>query len=155
MPIPHSIEPIPCRIQVMSDDETFRLDGGDKALSLFVRDRYGHPADLVAWFNDRPGEWWLRKGDETPVLGARQLAGSEMTAAPLPIYPTPLAWLEAGGDGICILDWDMKLAWLFDGLTLDVGHLQLHVAQALAERLRTNFRSFEPRIVGLKEDERE
>ncbi len=137
-------------IRVMPDGQHFRLDGEDRATLLTVRGRGGYPIDLVAWLDGAPGHWWLHEGDETPILGARQLAGAEMTAAPLPIYPTPLAWVEAGGDGVCVLDWDMDLGGLFDGLTLDVGHHQAGVARALAERLRTNFRTHEPNIVGLE-----
>jgi len=140
---------IPCRIQVMPDDQTFHLDGGSPASSLIVRDRRGLPADLVAWLGDQPGNWWLREGDETPILGARQLAGAEMTAAPLPIYPTPAAWVASGGDGVVVLSWGANLIHLFDGLTLDVGHLPLDVALQLANRLRSNFQAHEPQIIGL------
>ena len=137
-------------IRVMPDGQHIRLDGKAAATVMLVRDRHGYPADLVAWLESEPGYWWLREGDETPIVGARQLAGAEMTSAALPIYPTPATWLEAGGDGVCVLDWDMDLAGLFDALTLDVGHLQAGVARALAERLRTNFRTHEPNIVGLE-----
>ena len=134
-------------IRVMPDGQHFRLDGKAAATIMLVRDRHGYPADLVAWLEGEPGHWWLREGDETPIVGARQLAGAEMTAAPLPIHPTPATWLESGGDGVCVLDWDMNLAGLFDGLTLDVGHLRADVARALAGRLRTNFRTHEPKII--------
>ncbi len=72
-----------------------------------------------------------------------------MTAAPLPIYPTPSTWLEAGGDGVCVIDWDMNLLHLFDGLDLDVGQLQLATARRLAQRLQDNFRDHWPKIAGL------
>ena len=119
-------------IRVMPDRQHFLLDGEDLAALIPVRDRYGYPVDLVAWIEGEPEHWWLREGDETPILGARQLAGAEMTAAPLPIYPTPANWAASGGDGVCVLDWDMDLVGVFDGLTLDVGHLPMEVAEALA-----------------------
>jgi hypothetical protein len=142
-------------IQVLPDGQRFCLDGDDPALVLIIRDRYDLPADLVAWKEGDQGTWWLREGNEVLILGARQLAGAEMTAAPLPIYPTPDAWTSAEGDGVCVLDWDQDLAWLFQGLTLDVGHLDPGVAQALAKRLRENFHTHEPKIVGLEDSEHE
>ncbi len=145
------IEPMDCRIRVSPDGCTFYLGGDDKSSSLFVRDRRGLPVDLVAWREDAPGEWWMREGDETPILGAGQLAGAEWVGFPLSIYPTPAAWAASGGDGVSVIDWDMNLLHLFDALTLDVGHLRADVARALAGRLRTNFRTHEPKIVGLVE----
>jgi len=127
----------------------FRLGGDQDALSLIVRDRHGLPEDIVAWFNDRPGDWFLHDGDKIPILGAKQLAGAEYAGFPLPIYPTPLAWAEAEGDGVVILSWGVNLIHLFDGLTLDVGHLPPATALELGQRLRDNFRSYEPAIIGL------
>ena len=141
------IEPMDCRIRVSPDGRTFNLGGDDKAASLFLRDRRGLPVDLVAWREDAPGEWWMREGDETPIVGARQLAGAEWVGFPLSIYPTPAAWAASGGDGVCVIDWDMNLLHLFDGLDLDVGHLQLATARSLAQRLRDNFREYEPKII--------
>ena len=144
------IEPMDCRIRVFPDGRTFNLGGDDKSSSLFLRDRRGLPVDLVAWREDAPGEWWMREGDETPILGAGQLAGAEWVGFPLSIYPTPAAWAASGGDGVCVIDWDMNLLHLFDGLDLDVGQLQLATARRLAQRLQDNFRDHWPKIVGLE-----
>ena len=64
------VEPMDCRIRVSPGGCAFSLGGDDKSSSLFVRDRHGLPVDLVAWLIDEPGEWWMREGDETPILGA-------------------------------------------------------------------------------------
>ena len=123
--------------------------GGDTpALSLLVRDRTGLPADLVAWKEHNPGEWWLHDG-ETPLLGARQLAGAEMTAAPLLIFPTPESWFEDGGDGVSIIDWGTDLGRLFECVDLDLSHLLIPIASELALRLRENFKAWQPRLLGV------
>ena len=146
--IPSGINPMHCLIQVI-DALHFRLGGEDRALSLFVRDRNGAPADLVAWQENKPGEWWLREGDEVPILGAGQLAGAKIMPIPIPIYATPADWAKAAGDGVCILDWGINLRHLFDGVDLDITHLLPGQRKALAERLRDNFKSSEPKIIGL------
>ncbi len=137
-------------IRVMPDGQHFRLDGKAAATIMLVRDRGGYPADLVAWLIDEPDQWWLHEGDETPIVGAGQLAGAEWVGFPLSIYPTPAAWAASGGDGVCVIDWDMNLLHLFDGLDLDVGQLQLATARRLAQRLQDNFRDHWPKIVGLE-----
>ena len=56
------------------DDGTYVVDPHGKLAALVpVRDRYGELVDLVAWFPDNPSAWWLRYGDECPVLGSRAL----------------------------------------------------------------------------------
>ncbi len=142
------IEPMDCRIQVSSDGRTFNLGGDDKSSSLFVRDRRGLPVDQVVWLAGEPNHWWMLEGDAPPILGASQLAGAERVGFPLSIYPTPATWAASNGDGVCVIDWDMNLLHLFDGLDLDVGHLQLATARSLAQRLRDNFREYEPKIAG-------
>ncbi|MCZ6446751.1 MAG: hypothetical protein O6831_00760 [Alphaproteobacteria bacterium] len=127
----------------------FRLGGDQDALSLTVRDRYGWPEDIVAWLKGQPGKWFLHDGNNIPILGAKQLAGAEYAGFPLTVYPTPLAWAEDEGDGVVILAGGVNLIHLFDGLTLDLGHLPSATALELGQRLRDNFRSYEPAIVGL------
>ncbi len=134
-------------IRVMPDGQHFRLDGKAAATIMLVRDRHGYPADLVAWLESEPEYWWMREGDETPILGASQLVGAEWVGFPLSIYPTPAAWAASGGEGVCVIDWDMNLLHLFDGLDLEVGHLPLGHARRLAQRLRDNFRDHEPKII--------
>ena len=57
-----------------SADGTYRPDAaGEWAAILAVHDRFGELVDLVSWLPENPCRWWLRIGDETPVLGAQAL----------------------------------------------------------------------------------
>lgn len=60
--------------------------------------------DLVAWKPDRPNQWWTRCYSGVP-LGDDQLFTAEYWQKPMMLRATPLNWLRAGGDGVCILDW--------------------------------------------------
>jgi hypothetical protein len=59
--------------------------------------------DLLAWHPCRPDRWRLLTGDAI-ALGEREidLHDSELDG-PLPVFATPLAWLQAGGRGVCLL----------------------------------------------------
>jgi hypothetical protein len=60
----------------------------------------GDIVDLVAWCPEKP-EWWaLRRGSMT-WLGA--IGPQLIDPDPVPIWRTPLAWLQAGGEGLCLL----------------------------------------------------
>ncbi len=58
--------------------------------------------DLIAFMPDSPGRWWRRRG-EVDLLGASNITPWRLS--PLTIHETPLSWLQAGADGICIVDW--------------------------------------------------
>ena len=58
--------------------------------------------DLVAFKLDSPTRWWRRRGD-VDLLGAFNITPWRLS--PLVIHETPLSWLQAGADGICIVDW--------------------------------------------------
>ncbi len=67
-------------------DGTFAPDptgqDGQPMVVLGVKDRYGELVDLVAWHPDAPERWYLRIGDETPILGGRTRSPSpRITAA--------------------------------------------------------------------------
>ncbi len=60
--------------------------------------------DLCAFYLDQPSRWWLRCGTEA-VLGLEALEDAYgRKAAPL-LVGTPLDWLKAGGDAVCIVNW--------------------------------------------------
>lgn len=59
--------------------------------------------DLVAWHPRFPDRWALRRGAAT-WLGA--IPPQVMAPPPVPIRRSPLAWLRAGGTGLCILTGD-------------------------------------------------
>ena len=131
-------------------DGTFAPDptgqGGQPMVILGVKDRYGELADIVAWHPDAPERWYLRIGDETPILGAHALAIAAWYHRPVTLYPTPEAWLYArlrdrDQDAVCVLDWDVDLRPLFE----DVREV-ICTAPGLEPALYHALRSFEPKI---------
>lgn len=56
--------------------------------------------DLIAWQPAQPERWWWR-------VGTGHALGLDLLNDDLPvrIVSSPLAWLAAGGDALCILDW--------------------------------------------------
>lgn len=93
---------------------------------------YGEPIDAIAFRSSRPARWWWRVG-VGGLLGHDILTRSIWPGDELLVVSTPIAWIAAAGDAVCILDWDMpdhEIAPLrdFDGLQCD--------SQLLASRLR-------------------
>ena len=113
---------------------------------LGVKDRHGELVDLVAWYLDAPENWYLRIGDETPVLGAHALALAAYYRRSVTLYPTPEAWLYArlrdrDHAAVCVLDWDVDLRPLFEGVSgVECAHPHLE------DRLYDSLRRFEPKI---------
>jgi hypothetical protein len=60
--------------------------------------------DLVAWYPDNPWHWWTLCYTGVP-LGDDQLYAADYWQNPVMLRATPLDWLRAGGDGVCILNW--------------------------------------------------
>ncbi len=58
--------------------------------------------DLVAFMPDNPSRWWQRRGD-VDLLGASNITPWRLS--PLTIHETPLSWVQAGADGVCIVNW--------------------------------------------------
>lgn len=56
--------------------------------------------DLIAWKTGMPSDWRWRVGHGW-ALGDHLLDDD----LPVPVVATPLDWLKAGGDALCILDW--------------------------------------------------
>ena len=147
--LPAQFQPVRLGVEriVTTTSGTFAPDDhGKLAAVLGVDDRYGELVDLVAWFPDRPSPWWLRHGDDCPILGAAALAQAAWHGEAVKLYSTPEAWLsaqsrEGSGWMVCILDWGVDLAPLFDGVSrvnCDSPELQ--------NRLWRAFRKREPRI---------
>ena len=114
---------------------------GDLAVITPVHDRHDELADLVAWWPDEPETWWLRRGDETPFLGTRNLAMAAYYGDPITLHPTPWDWLLAGRKGVCVLQWSWPLDNLFEG----VGAIECS-SPALRQRLVAALRRWEPRV---------
>ena len=133
---------------VTKPDGTYQPDpAGAWAAILAVHDRFDELVDLVSWFPENPCRWWLRVGDETPVLGAQALAFGVDCGKSIRLWSTPERWLREGdhrdfhhGD-ICILHWAVDLWPLFDG----VSHV-LCENLGLERRLRGKLREWEPEI---------
>ena len=78
--------------------------GGSMALVLPVFDEDEDLVDLVALRTSDPTEWWLRLGFNDLIHGASWLEDAHLTGQPVRHFMTPLAWLAAGGEGVCLLD---------------------------------------------------
>ncbi len=83
--------------------------------------------DLIAFKLDSPTRWWRRRGD-ADLLGAFNITPWRLS--PLVIHETPLSWLQAGADGICIVDWDLDPITRLSG----AGYLEAETP-ALKKRL--------------------
>ncbi len=131
-------------------DGTFAPDptgqDGQPMVILGVKDRYGELVDLVAWHPDVPERWYIRIGDETPILGAHALALAAYYRRSVTLYPSPEAWLYArlrdrDQDAVCVLDWSVDLRPLLEGVSgVECADPQLE------GRLYDSLRNFEPRI---------
>lgn len=60
--------------------------------------------DLVAFYLDQPGRWWVRAGEA--LLGENHLRDRFEDRRPARLVETPLDYLKAAGDAVCVLDWD-------------------------------------------------
>ncbi len=70
--------------------------------------------DLIAFRPGAPTAWASRLGIGA-LLGHDAVEAALWDRAPLMLYSTPLAWLQACGDGTVILDWSQHLLfWLGD-----------------------------------------
>jgi hypothetical protein len=83
--------------------------------------------DLIAFKPDSPERWWRRRG-EVDLLGISNMTPWKLS--PLTIHETPLSWLQAGADGVCIVDWG------FDPIArlVGVGNLEAETP-AIKDRL--------------------
>ena len=128
---------------VTSAGGTYRpVPNGNYAAILPVHDLEGDLVDLVAWFPDSPRRWWLRHRDDCFILGARALEVAAYFNDPIELQGTPQMWARSGGQGACVLRWDVDLSPWFEG----VKRVDCH--PVVAEHLRQNFRAWEPATAG-------
>jgi hypothetical protein len=81
----------------------------------------GNLIDIAAWDERIPDQWRLRTG-EGRWLGA--IPPQYIHPAPVPIRRSPLAWLQGGCTGLCVITRDpadvrMILSHCVGGTTLD------------------------------------
>lgn len=116
-------------------------EAGVEVLVLQVRE-HGTLVDLVAWREDRPKHWRLRTGHGQVVLLGHGNAGWQdawWEGAPLVLHESPAAWLAAGAEGCCILDWRpehvraaLSFIHTFNVATLELGE-RLDAALAIPQ----------------------
>ena len=68
-----------------------------------------HLIDLIAVDAGHPDRFWRRRG-EALVLGAAYLDIAGQEGEPVPVFRSPMSWLQSGGAGVVVLDW----AWVPD-----------------------------------------
>jgi hypothetical protein len=91
----------------------------------------GELVDLIAFRAADPGGWLLRSG-EGWCLGLADGLSSLVWRDAVNLHATPLDWLRAEGDGLCILDWSAAL----DIRQLDVLPHIICADQTTADNLR-------------------
>lgn len=60
--------------------------------------------DLIAWRFEDPARWWYRLGDRPLELNGLAAEMAILDGEALVLHTSPLAWLQAGGQGSCCLD---------------------------------------------------
>ena len=128
------------RISPHSNGTFAPTENGQWAVTLGVDDRDGRLVDFVAYFLIAPATWWLRRR-EIPILGAEKLSQAEFYQQPLRLFETPHDWLEARGDGVCVLSWDVDLLPIFQQVFPIVCQ-----SARLKRRLKSSFNMHQPRI---------
>jgi hypothetical protein len=93
----------------------------------------GEMIDLVAWCANDPEKWWLRIGNGW-AHGETAIANAKFYWKSLKLYSTPLAWLQSGCHGGCILDErtaQLYLVGLAEIVAEDIEH-GVHLRKLLA-----------------------
>ncbi len=129
-------------LRIETQDSGFFEFSADGALAAVARvhDSDHDLADFVAWFLDRPGQWWLRHGD-CAVLGGHELAVAAWGGGVIRLHATPEEWFLGGQHGACVLLWDAPLDDLFAG----VGSIRCD-SPVLRQRIVDALRRWEPRV---------
>ena len=125
---------------------------GRWALTVGVYDRDERLVDFVAYFLDDPSTWFLRRANQTPVLGTRDLAFAADNQQPVNLYSTPNLWLfghrrRSWRSIVCIVDWGADIAPLLDG----VSRVECDTPE-LQKRLRHALRKWEPKITASRQN---
>jgi hypothetical protein len=105
-------------IQPHRDGTYDPLPGGRRAIVLPARPIEGledhDPFDLVAFFPEKPRQWWTRHGVAS-LLNPDAVDRASILREGLRIWRTPLDWLIAKGEGIVILEPAVNLRLLLAG----------------------------------------
>lgn len=93
----------------------------------------GQLLDLVAFSTSTPDDWLLRTGAGL-ALGLIDGFEPHTWGASVHLHKTPMDWLRAGGDGLCIVDWSAPDIYLFNDLphiTVDDDGLRSQLVAAV------------------------
>lgn len=77
---------------------------------------FGGIVDFVALQTANPRKWWVRSGLAT-MLGFWNLEEAAHFDHQLVVHATPLDWLRADCEGVCIVDWRSFLPFHLSGIT--------------------------------------
>ena len=119
-----------CHVGLSRDGSRFEPEGPDPRLLLAVREQ-GVVVDIAALATHDPDQWALRRGEGWCLGYDAWLACETGRAHELRVHATPIAWLQAGCEGIAVLDWDMGVRHL-RGLG---DHVQLRCDRGAGKRL--------------------
>ena len=96
------------RVEFGRDGFWSPIDGGGvQALVLPVLDGQ-QLVDMVAFSPLSPDQWYLRRGDGRILGSGGGMADWDTGMEEIRIFATPMDWMIAGGDGICVLTWDER-----------------------------------------------
>jgi hypothetical protein len=124
------------RIDVDDAGRWWPAETGKPALVVPVIER-GEPIDIVAFRSSQPARWWWRIG-VGGLLGHDVLNRDIWPGDELAVVSTPIAWISAAGEAVCILDWDLPDHELspmrdFHGIHCDTPILASRLRKRLAQ----------------------
>lgn len=125
------------RVEVGADGRWAPVAQGEPRLVVAVREK-GVLVDLVALSSSDGDSWALRTG-EGWLLGYESWLNAQLGAnSRLRLHGSPMAWLGAGGEGVCVLDWTRGALRSLRGLGPDVTIIcqDQQAADVLANALR-------------------
>lgn len=95
------------------------------------------PIDIAAWVPSDPSRWYVRTG-YGDILGAEAIDEAAHYEVPLPVYSTPLAWLQAGMGGACLLNLKSAASYLTnaDRIFTDTEQLSASLRRAMARHIQ-------------------
>ncbi len=108
-------------------------------------ERIRNAQDLVAFDPHKPSRWWLRLG-YGDYLGWPSRSKAWHHHGPLFVHAHPLAWLQWGGEGICVLHDDHFYAAL-DGIS-KILTTAPHLERKIRAALRRPIFNPEIRVIG-------
>jgi hypothetical protein len=105
----------------------------DGELAVIIAEGWPEPPiwdsvdDLIAFKPTDPSRWWRRLG-EVQMLGNYNIRPEPVF--PTTLYDSPMSWLQAGGTGLCIVDWAINP----NTVLMSVGPMEVE-SSALKEKL--------------------